>query len=500
MLRMQARLIIFMWMVLMVLNAEMRISRRAKVSRRAPTSGMGVPKSIRNLSGEIQVNVQGSSSEKKVNVAKLSELGDAKLGRSSGRKLDPKIATIFLKKNVGRPPGKLHNYSCPTCKDRFKTIQALRGHIMVHAICFPCNLTFGTLDEYNHHRLVVHNEDTIGPKLTPTKAPVVETPRLQRRHKNSPPHISPKVCPECPGRTFHSFQALESHRRQHTNERPYTCSTCHLAFRHKVVLQAHMRRDHGATSPECTLCSRQFLYYSNMLKHCRRRHSPSSFFKTLRCLQCDYRCGTNSELQKHLRRHTGERPYCCPVCGQRFSDKSNCKKHTDSHMNVRPFRCKLCGMAFSQRVSFINHERIHMNSHPYACKICPSKFRQPGNLNTHMRIHTGERPFKCEHCDMRFRYKKNADRHAADAHSENSGLVCRVCHKKFETVHLLSIHQFVHNTSLNIDTGPLHCPLCGETRTFDSRRSWLSHFRIHCQTPKEPEMDLKKQKVVATGE
>ena len=49
------------------------------------------------------------------------------------------------------------------------------------------------------------------------------------------------------------------------------------------------------------------------------------------CEYCEKSFSRPSELEMHVRSHTGERPYQCKICGRGFTQKGNVKKHMDSH-------------------------------------------------------------------------------------------------------------------------------------------------------------------------
>lgn len=77
-----------------------------------------------------------------------------------------------------------------------------------------------------------------------------------------------------------------------------------------------------------------------------------------RKISCEF-CGKvfshTGDLNKHRRRHTGERPYPCPQCAKRFSHASNLLRHQKIHSGETPHQCPICARRFSRKDKMVNH-------------------------------------------------------------------------------------------------------------------------------------------------
>ncbi|XP_072318454.1 uncharacterized protein [Eucyclogobius newberryi] len=302
----------------------------------------------------------------------------------------------------------------------------------------------------------------------------------------------PFSCSEC-GKSFTLKSKLNKHMLVHSEEIPHKCSVCAKSFKFKSSVTNHEKIFHNI----CRVCETGFKDETSRKLHMKTHQKPSkesrkrtarkSSEKTYSCSFCEKCFYTKSDLERHIRIHTGERPYVCQVCEEDFTQMSCLSDHQKyvHHM------CPVCKECFPDRMKLIDHlkthvedgtleqsvlERKYMKRH--ICSQCGKECRTNSDLVKHMTVHTGERPYKCPICEEDFIFKFKVDQHLRFVHR-----TCSVCKEEFLRDTDLTEHLKAHVEDGTVDSTflervnrtPYSC--CG--KTFELKSNYQMHMLVH---------------------
>ena len=318
-----------------------------------------------------------------------------------------------------------------------------------------------------------------------------------------------------------------------SKERPFQCSQCNRAYRHRENLTRHCRNMHsklfqctecslanlkgkstgGLVSKErpfqCSQCNRAYRHRQNLTRHCRNMHS-----KTFQCTECSLGYSKESTLIRHYKMCHALK-LKCSLCSKAYNQKNSLIKHCRTkhrglgyHGDVME-TCSVCGIVYYRKGQLFNHCRschqgrgCNIMMDMFQCSECGNCYGCKRSLVRHSRKHNGHgndhattEKVQCSECGQLFTWRKNLVRHC---HNKHSGLgcapqstghhtqenttgkkkpqyPCSCCDLTFHSLESYKTHLFTHSSK----TAILLCAVCDKTY-HSVAKLWRHQRTTHC--------------------
>jgi len=155
-----------------------------------------------------------------------------------------------------------------------------------------------------------------------------------------------------------------------------TCPICDNVVPEKDISN-HVQQQHQKYY--CNRCKTVHSTLKGFKDHCKK-HKDNSF----QCTVCSQTFSYNSDLKRHIRKHSQEKNFICEECGKGYKHKSDLIFHIESKHRVSEatFLCEICGKAFKSVRNVKQHKKTH-DPPTHKCDICNESFKWPMQLWRH---------------------------------------------------------------------------------------------------------------------
>lgn len=187
-------------------------------------------------------------------------------------------------------------------------------------------------------------------------------------------------CDLCADLSFKTLTAVKKHMKIHiANKVRKWCTICCIL---SYDYEKHMRLNHTCRPYQCAFCVASFTTNSHRMEHLRVHTDERPFL----CETCGIAFKSQNTKRKHdMTIHWKTLPHRCIKCNKTFLIPSHLQDHINSqHSNIRSHICEVCGKAFSTRMYLRKHKLIH-GERKFPCKFCNKSFKTWDTRHLHQK-------------------------------------------------------------------------------------------------------------------
>ncbi|KAF4525450.1 hypothetical protein B566_EDAN016238 [Ephemera danica] len=286
-------------------------------------------------------------------------------------------------------------------------------------------------------------------------------------------------CPSCQLYFLKNSNELISHCLKQHNQ--HLCTVCCTAFQSEVALIQHKKSVHSTKKRKYKSAH----YYNARKKLLNaegivKERTDDSDVDKIKCTLCVKKF-TKEEISDHYKRRHKKTvcPFCYDFSGYVTEVKAHCIRVHDEPLRkkrVHHLVCDTCGKVYTRLDSFSSHLKTHMpEESKFCCRICKKRFITIHRYNNHMMRHTGEKKNLCSICGKRF-YNMNYLRiHTQEVHAEKN-ISCHYCDTKFKSQRSLQDHIKKRHETHWI----YNCSVCEVA--YRAEDDCVKHYREHSES------------------
>lgn len=257
--------------------------------------------------------------------------------------------------------------------------------------------------------------------------------------------------------TRQNSRTIRKCRTERQSPCKFQCCLCSHCFTHKTQLQDHLKTHTGSEPYACKLCEKAFTQGSVLSRH-----------YLVHCGE-DLQDLKNTEFEGLV--EIGECQFGCDVSEKDFSRETQLKRLVTTRSTDKRFQCPKCDKSFQKRVHLLKHEMTHGEVGTNASVMSNKVSYSTAELTEHTATPAGIQSHVCNACGKQFDSRESLKRHES-VHLARKIYHCQVCNKNFKCLSYLKSHQKGHD-----GIKPFMCDVCG--KGFLGSSNLKTHRRIH---------------------